>query len=91
LPSTFTLPASAVVTQGGEVCCFRVDNGKAVRMPIKIGARDGQSVQLLKKRNGAAAATDPGAWEDFTGTEEIVLAGSASLADGQPVSKAEKQ
>jgi RND family efflux transporter MFP subunit len=85
VPSQFTLPAAAVVTQGDQSCCFCVENGKAIRIPVKVGARDGQLVQVLKKRNGPAKGSEPGVWEDFTGKEEVVLSSPGSLSDGQPV------
>ncbi|MCI0464494.1 MAG: efflux RND transporter periplasmic adaptor subunit [Gemmataceae bacterium] len=91
LPSRFTLPASAVITQGGEACCYRVESGKAVRTPVKVGVRDGQLVQVLKKRNGSANSGKPAVWEDFTGKEEVALTSAGSLSDGQPVIVAEKR
>ena len=64
---------------------FQVENGKAIRTLIKIGTRNGQFVQVLKKQaptaNGKAAV-----WEDFTGQEQIVASNVASLADRQAIS-----
>jgi RND family efflux transporter MFP subunit len=91
LPSTFTLPAAAVSTQGGETCYYRVEKDKAVCTPVKVGVRDGQVVQVLKKRSGPAHTGKPAIWEDFTGKEEVALARSGSLSDGQPVLMAEKR
>jgi multidrug efflux pump subunit AcrA (membrane-fusion protein) len=90
LPSAFTLPASAVVTQAGESWCYRVEDGKAVRTPIKVGGREGQRVQVLKKGKGSPGGDGTAAWEDFTGKEEVVVTNPASLSDGQPVTVAQK-
>jgi HlyD family secretion protein len=83
-PKTFALPASAVLTQGDETICYRVEQGKAIRTPIRIGARNSQFVQVLKKQTRADAA-EALAWRDLSGQEEIVATGAASLTDGQPV------
>jgi HlyD family secretion protein len=87
-PSGFTLPASAVITQGDQVLCFQVENGKAVRTPIKVGARNNQIVQVLKKQTKSAAkAGEPGLWADFTGQEQVVVSNAGSLTDGQAVQR----
>lgn len=92
LPSTFTLPASAVLTQGGESYCYCVENGKAVRTPVKVGAREGQLVQILNKRTtGLADGSKPEVWADLTGTEEFALTNQGSLSDGQEVTVERKQ
>jgi RND family efflux transporter MFP subunit len=78
-PKVLTLPASAVVTQGEQAVCFRVENGKAVRTPVQVGLNGGGLVEVLKKQ------TKPGEWEEFSGEEAIVAANAGSLTDGQPV------
>ena len=79
-----TLPASAVVTradqtQGDKTFCFVVEGGKAVQTPIKVGARDDQRVEVLAKQPPGG-----GAWQPFTGDEEVVVDAS-KLTDGQAV------
>jgi HlyD family secretion protein len=89
-PPGFTLPAAAVMTQGDQSSCFRLENDKAVRMPIKTGARDSQIVQVLQKQTKAAGKQgEPAVWENFTGQEEIIAGGAAALTDGQAVSRKE--
>jgi RND family efflux transporter MFP subunit len=83
--STFTLPAAAVVIQGDQAFCFQAENGKAVWTPIKIGARNGQLVQVLKKQAPSPANAKAFAWQEFTGKEQIVASGVASLTDGQAI------
>lgn len=85
LPSTFTLPAAAVTTQGGESWFFRVEHGKAVRTLARLGAREGPLVQVLKKWRSPAGEGQPGAWEDLTGQEEVAIVSSGALAEGQAV------
>jgi RND family efflux transporter MFP subunit len=79
-----TLPASAVVTrpdqtQGDKTFCFGVEGGKAVQTPVKVGARDDQRVEVLAKQPPGG-----GAWQPFTGDEEVAVDGS-KLSDGQAV------
>jgi RND family efflux transporter MFP subunit len=82
--NALTVPASAVVTQGDQTFCYRVEGGKAVRTPVRLGFRDGQLVELLKRRGPGQEAD----WEDFTGEEEIVTSNPSALSDGQAVSVA---
>jgi RND family efflux transporter MFP subunit len=83
-PNALTVPASAVVTQGEQNFCYRVEGGKAVRTPVRVGFRDGQLVELLKKKG----AGPEGRWEDFSGEEEIITSIPSSLSDGQAVTVA---
>ncbi len=83
-PNAWTLPAAAVVTEGDQTFCYRVEDGKAIRTPLQIGLRGGGLVEVLRKQVKAAAPGEEERWEVFTGTEEI--AGDAAvLSDGQPV------
>jgi RND family efflux transporter MFP subunit len=83
-PALFALPAAAVVTQGDQAFCFQADNGKAVRTPIKIGARNGQFVHVLKKQVHSPVDSGGGSWQDFTGQEQIASV-AAALTDGQTI------
>lgn len=87
-PNVWTLPAAAVLTEGDQTFCYRVEGGKAVRTPLQVGLRGGGLVELLKQQKAAS----PGAgehWEEITGQEEIVVSDPASLSDGQPVVKSQ--
>jgi hypothetical protein len=76
---------SAVVTKEDESFCFRLENGEAVRTPVQVGLRGDKLVEVLKKQTISASSASGGAWEDFTGAEEIVLGDIGALKDGQPV------
>jgi HlyD family secretion protein len=86
-PEVLTLPASAVLTEGDvnvgfKTFCFVVENGRAKRTQIEIGARNDQLVEVLNKR----VTTDGTArWEPFTGTEQVVRGELSGLQDGQAV------
>lgn len=92
----WTLPAAAVVTQGEitqgyQTFCYVVRDGKAHRLPITVGARDGRAVEVMKKQAKAERPGEEGRWEDVTGDEEVVAAEAASLSDGQPVKAEQRQ
>ncbi len=83
--AAWALPASAVVQTDEGIYCNRVVNGKAIRTPLRLGARDGGLVEILKARLPARAARAGLRWLDFSGDELIVASGAATLADGQAV------
>jgi RND family efflux transporter MFP subunit len=87
-----TLPLSAILTAGGESACFLVGkDNKAVRTPVKLGARDGERVQALQKQvKVKGEAGEQLRWEDFTGDEEVVLTNPGTLSDGQTIPSAKK-
>ncbi|HLJ92923.1 MAG TPA: efflux RND transporter periplasmic adaptor subunit [Gemmataceae bacterium] len=92
-PNVLTLPASALITegdvnQGYRTFCFLVENGKAWRVPVEMGARDSRRVEVLKKQMRPAKDGEQGSWQAFTGTEEIVQDHIGSLTDGQPITTA---
>jgi HlyD family secretion protein len=89
-PNLLTLPVSAVVTegdvnQGYRTFCFLVEDGKARRTAIEIGARDNRLVEVLKKQARPGQSAGEAKWEEFTGKEEVVETIPAGLHDGQPV------
>src|SRR5438309_3846917 len=48
--NVWTLPVAAVPTDGDQAFCYRLLHGKAVRMPIQIGLRGNDLVEILKKQ-----------------------------------------
>ena len=79
------LPASALLTQDDQPAVMRVVDGKAVRMPVQVGGRQGGSVEVLKMQTRPAEHGEPAAWEDVDASVEVVAASPAALADGQAV------
>jgi HlyD family secretion protein len=84
----WTLPASAVVTEGDQTFCYRMEGGKSVRTLLQVGLRGGGLVEVVKKQAKAPSPDEEERWEDFTGQEEIV-SNPTGLSDGQPVRRAE--
>jgi RND family efflux transporter MFP subunit len=88
-PDVLTLPASAVVMEGDvnvgfKNYCYLVEEGHVKRMPIEIGARNDQMVEVIKKQVPAAHGEAP-RWEAFTGSEQVVQSDLSGLQDGQAV------
>src|SRR5262249_12399031 len=81
----WALPATALVTEGAYTFCYRVENGKAVRTPVRVGLRADQLVEVLHKQLKPSTISEEGRWEEFTGEEVIVASDAASLTDGQAV------
>jgi membrane fusion protein (multidrug efflux system) len=42
------VPESAIVPRGGETFAFRIDNGRAVEVKVKLGERRGAEVEVLE-------------------------------------------
>lgn len=83
-PNTFSLPSSAVLIRDGQSFCYRVEDGKAVKTIIRIGTREGDRVEVLKKR-GQRKQTGSVDWEDFSGKEIIIVSNVGELANGQTI------
>jgi len=91
----FTLPSSTVITQGDvtqgyQSFCFIEKDGKARRLNIELGIRQGSRIQVLRKQLTAATASEPAVWQEFSGEENVVQENVGSLADGKTLSVAEK-
>ena len=80
------LPVAAVVTQGEQTFCYRVESSKTVRTPIQVGLRGSELVEVLAKQTKPAKAGEEAKWEDFNGDEVIVASDPGSLTDGQAIS-----
>jgi HlyD family secretion protein len=81
MPEAWTLPANAVVRLAEQTVCFLHRNGKAHRVTIQTGRTDGTWTEVFRKQKEGS----PGAWEDWTGKEEVLSGPAATLTDGQEV------
>ena len=90
-PNVWTLPVAAVLTEGDQTFCYRVEGGKAVRTPLQVGLRGGGLVEVLKKQIKATSPGAVGQWEEITGAEEIAASDLASLSDGQAIRRAQAE
>jgi RND family efflux transporter MFP subunit len=86
--NVWSLPATAVGTQGEQSFCYRVENGKTVRTPVQVGLRGSELVEILKKQTTPSKPGVAGQWEDFGGDDVIVASDLAAVTNGQSVSVA---
>jgi RND family efflux transporter MFP subunit len=85
-PDAWTLPSAAILVRDGQTFCYRVEDGKAVRTLLRVGGRDGATVEVLKKQRRPEKPGEKARWEDLTGTEQVVVTRPGELSDGQAVS-----
>ena len=71
-PGAWMIPASAVRSGDDHPYVVLREGGKDVRTPVKLGARQGDLVEVLQKQTKAKQDGYPAAWEPFTGGEEVV-------------------
>jgi hypothetical protein len=81
----WTLPSAAIVVRDGQTFCYRLDGGKAVRTPLKIGGRVGATVEVLKKQRRPDKPGEKPRWEDLTGDERVITNRPGELSDGLAV------
>jgi HlyD family secretion protein len=82
---TFSLPSSSVLIRDGQSFCICVEDGKAVKTVLRIGNREGDRVEVLKKLGRRKQAGATVRWEDFSGKEMIVVNNPGELSDGQTI------
>ena len=82
---TFSLPSSAVVIRDGQSFCYFVEEGKALKTVIRIGSREGDRVEVLKKLGRRKTPGAKPRWEDFSGEEMVIAGNPGELSDGQSI------
>jgi RND family efflux transporter MFP subunit len=84
-PGSLTIPATAVFVQNDQPMVVRIEDGKTVRTPVKLGVRQGNKVEVVKKQMKTARSDEGIEWSDFTGEEVLILANPENWANGQTV------
>jgi membrane fusion protein (multidrug efflux system) len=64
------VPVDALVVEKARTSVFTVVDGKAKKLPMKVGFEDGKHVEILEGMNAS---------------ETVILTGKLTLTDGQPV------
>ena len=82
-PETLTLPTSSVFLQDDQAWVVRLVGNMAVRTPVRLGLRDGQSVEVIRRQGRPVDQGAPAEWEDFTDTDLVVRENPSSLVNGQ--------
>lgn len=84
-PGAWVVPAGAVVTADEQPYAVRVEGGKAVRTSVKLGARQGGTVEILQKQTRPVKGGEPAGWEPLTGSEEFLTGRPAGWTDGMAI------
>jgi HlyD family secretion protein len=89
-PGAWVVPASVVVTTDEQAYAVRVENGKTIKTPVKIGPKQLGMVELLQKQTRPAPHGEPIPWEPLTGNEEFLKDRPAGWVDGMRVQIADR-
>ena len=81
LGETFVLPLGAIVRSPDGAFGFKIADGKAKKIDLKIGRVEGEWVELLGTRE-AGVTLD---WKPIDTKEEFIGANVSALSPGQPV------
>ena len=73
-PDALLLPLDALVVEKAKTSVFTLVDGKATKVPVKVGFEDGKSFEVL---------------EGVSAEAPVIVTGKLPLADGQPVNRAE--
>jgi multidrug efflux pump subunit AcrA (membrane-fusion protein) len=84
-PESAVIPSQAVQTRDGLTFCFYLEGDKVTRVPLRLGARAGDNIEIRKKQVRATKPGEKPRWLDMTGTEEVVTTASGDLEDGLKV------
>jgi HlyD family secretion protein len=76
----WTLPAALVQRSDDVPFCHVLQDGRAVRTGLRLGARVGPMVEVLKKR-----PVGDNRWQDITGEEAVLQGTPGALTDGARV------
>jgi RND family efflux transporter MFP subunit len=68
--NALTVPAGALISEGGQTYVYTVENGKARRVEVKTGFDDGIRVEVTG---------------GLTGAEPVIVTGKGAVKDGAPV------
>jgi RND family efflux transporter MFP subunit len=87
-PNVWTLPDSAVLTEGDQTFCFCIEEGKAVRTPLQVGLTGNGLIEVLRKQSQVSLSNSEPQWTQITGQEEMIVGAPLGLANGQTVAVA---
>jgi RND family efflux transporter MFP subunit len=83
-PKVRAIPTSATVQIGNRMCCYLVNDGKAVRTQIQSGVSDSKWIEVVKRRTYPTSG-EPGDWEDFNHSDQVIAGDLSEVADGKQV------
>lgn len=80
----WAIPNSAIVEIGNRICCYLVQDGNAVRTQIQAGISDGTWIEVVNRRTYPTSG-EPGSWENFNGSEQVIVSDLSEVSDGKQV------
>jgi RND family efflux transporter MFP subunit len=81
-PDVFAIPLRALDARGEQSYCWLAQDGRATRFEIEVGVSDGSFIEVTNRR---PAATPPGPWAPFDGSEHVILGDLTTLEDGEAI------
>lgn len=84
-PSSWVVPAGTVLVRDGLTFCYKVQNGRTERLPLRTGLRSGGLIEIRKVQVPPARPGDLPTWADPNGEEAIVVSKPGELIDNQQV------
>jgi HlyD family secretion protein len=86
-PNVWAIPTSALVEIGNRMCCYLLEDGRAVRTQLQAGLSDGAWTEVVQHR-AYPASGEPGPWQDFNGSEQVIASDLSEVSGGKQVSVA---
>jgi hypothetical protein len=86
-PGAWLVPSGVVSTSDEQPYAVRVEGGKSIKTPVKLGSKTNGMVELLAKQTKPTSRGEPIAWEPLTGTEEFMTTRPAGWSDGMAVAR----
>lgn len=90
-PNVRAIPMAALVHRGEKTYYWSCEDNKAIRTEVQTGVTDGEWIEVTSRLKPATAGSNDESWEDFTGSEQVILGDLATLTDGAPVKVASSE
>jgi HlyD family secretion protein len=84
-PDVISLPSSAIIALDGQNWIMRVQDGKAERIGVSLGIRNGQQIEVLRQKNRGGKVVKGSAWQLVDESEFVVVDNPSEIEDGQAV------
>jgi HlyD family secretion protein len=76
--NVWAIPLQSTFELGNQMYCYVHEDGKAVKLPVRLGIDDGDWVEVIQKRSGDT-------WVPCSGKEQVLVGELSQLSDGEAV------
>ncbi len=76
IPDALTIPTTALQFVDDTIYCYLAEGNKAIRWQVLTGKTVSGQTEVLKRKKAGSA------WENWTGTEQLILSHQGPLTDG---------